>query len=182
MSRHQCSDSERHQILRLLEEHVPERKIAATVGVSRGSVRYWKAVWEEKHRTSRVRPRGRVSVIPEKTKDMIETLTRDDRTLTCLALSATVEKAMDLKISASTVWRLRTELGWVYRPPRTRQFLSPSQLSSRLSFATHHLKKKTDWTRVLFSDESWFFLNSSMGKIWRKKREVAGNNSFFALL
>ncbi|KAJ3443425.1 hypothetical protein M0812_09266 [Anaeramoeba flamelloides] len=56
-------------------------------------------------------------------------------------------------------------------PQRICQRLNETQIGKRLLFAHGHLSLKTDWTRVVFSDESWFFINSRNKRIWRKRGE-----------
>ncbi|KAJ6230810.1 hypothetical protein M0813_06378 [Anaeramoeba flamelloides] len=41
----------------------------------------------------------------------------------------------------------------------------------KTSFANHHKSLETDWKTVIFSDESWFYLNQKRRKIWRMRNE-----------
>ncbi|KAJ6242082.1 transposable element-related [Anaeramoeba flamelloides] len=50
-------------------------------------------------------------------------------------------------------------------------------MGKRLLFAHDHKSLKTDWENVVFSDESWFYLNPKTRKIWRRRGE--NDNSVF---
>ncbi|KAJ6232780.1 transposable element-related [Anaeramoeba flamelloides] len=73
--------------------------------------------------------------------------------------------------STTTIYRIRKSLKFEYKPPRVRQFLTNDQMGKRLLFAHDHKSLKTDWENVVFSDESWFYLNPKTRKIWRRRGE-----------
>ncbi|KAJ6226609.1 transposable element-related [Anaeramoeba flamelloides] len=87
-------------------------------------------------------------------------------------LSNKIESKLDIKIGKSTVWTIRNELKFKFLFPKKRPLLSERQKEKRLLFAKHHLEKNTDWQKVVFSDETWFYLEGSCGKIWRQWGEL----------
>ncbi|KAJ3437264.1 transposable element-related [Anaeramoeba flamelloides] len=56
--------------------------------------------------------------------------------------------------SESTIYRIRKSLKFDYKTPRIRQFLTELQKAKRILFALDMESTKTNWNRVIFSDES----------------------------
>lgn len=49
--------------------------------------------------------------------------------------------------------------------------LTEEQRVNRLNFANFHLQNNTNWSNVLFVDESAFYLDNSHRWVWRRRGE-----------
>ncbi|KAJ6231968.1 transposable element-related [Anaeramoeba flamelloides] len=76
------------------------------------------------------------------------------------------------KISEQLLITIKKVRYWEKKFNTTGPLLSERQKEKRLLFAKHHLEKNTDWQKVVFSDETWFYLEGSCGKIWRQWGEL----------
>ncbi|KAJ3447096.1 transposable element-related [Anaeramoeba flamelloides] len=115
---------------------------------------------------------GSKTKITEELIQIVQEKTTENRKSTCRKLSSFIKNNHQNVISSpTTIFRIRKKIGFDYKPPRIRQRLNETQIGKRLLFAHDHLSLKTDWTRVVFSDESWFFINSRNKRIWRKRGE-----------
>ena len=69
-------------------------------------------------------------------------------------------------ISYGTVHSIRHNLGFNYLPPYQTFPISELQRSNRFQFSQFHINAQTDWTKVLFVDESSFYLDNSHRWCW----------------
>jgi hypothetical protein len=66
---------------------------------------------------------------------------------------------------------IRLGLGFSYLPPVHTFFLTPKQIRDRLDFAQKEIAHPRDWTSVIFTDESYFWLGEDNRALWRKRGE-----------
>lgn len=137
--------------------------IAKIVGCAKSTVIYWVHKWKKTKDLSddqRVGPR-RV------------TTTRQDKQIVQLAVkdvnatSSKIQYKMEGKgvdISARTVRRRLREAEGKYTKPMLKPLLSTRHQRQRLSWAKQH--RNFDWNKVIFTDESTFYLNQPVGKTW----------------
>ena len=69
------------------------------------------------------------------------------------------------------MWNIRHQQGFRYLPKIQTFYVSENQRQKRVEFCTHHLQNNTDWTSVLFSDESSFYLDNDHRWVWRRRGE-----------
>jgi len=73
-----------------------------------------------------------------------------------------VQKGAD--ISTRTIQRRLREAGGNFTNPLLKPLLTDAHQKQRLKWAKKH--RKFDWSRVIFTDESTFYLNKPAGKTW----------------
>ena len=76
-------------------------------------------------------------------------------------------------LTASTVYKIRKDLDFDYKAPKTRQNLNDIQISKRLLFGNSILESGINEDLFVFSDESRFSLHNDNGHLWYKRSEHA---------
>ena len=145
-----------------LREHttISQRKIAETVGVSLGSV---SSILKRKRETGivEVQRKGRCGRKRKTTKRYDLTLLRKSK-LNPRKISKKLKRDMDdsgVHVSLSTVLRRLLEKGRKARRPKKKQLLTAAMKQKRFNWAKKHKDwSEDDWSRVLFLDESHFFV------------------------
>ena len=84
-------------------------------------------------------------------------------------IAAHLSDELDLVVSPETVRRMLVELGLSYRDPKCSFFLTDLHKELRFDWAKRHLYK--DWQKVLFSDETTFWLGRSGVARWKSAGE-----------
>ena len=122
--------------------------------------------------------KGRPIKRTEENKNLVERETKRKRTLSSKGLSEYLFEEFQISISETTIFRIRKELKFKYSPPKKRPSLTYQQKLKRLQFARKHIRLRTNWKRVVFTDETWFYLSGDRGYLWRQWGE---NNDMFIL-
>ncbi|KAJ6252742.1 transposable element-related [Anaeramoeba flamelloides] len=82
-------------------------------------------------------------------------------------------------MSGTSVWRIRKALKFKFKAPKVKPKLTEQSKMKRLEFAQYHLEKQTNWKKVVFTDETWFYLESLNGFIWRQWGENDVNSESY---
>ncbi len=101
-------------------------------------------------------------------------LVRDDITATVTQITTRYNQGMQNTISECTTHRTLKQMGYSSRRPHRVPLLSAKNRKRRIQFSQDHQNKTIeDWKNVAWSDESWFLLRLSDGRvrIWRKEHE-----------
>ena len=154
-----------------LREHttISQRKIAETVDVNLGSV---SSILKQKRETGNVevQRKGRCERKRKTTKRYDLTLLRKSK-LNPRKTSEELKRDMDdsgVHVSSSTVRRRLLEKGRKARRPKKKQLLTAAMKQKRFNWAKKHKDwSEDDWSRVLFSDESHFFVQGFNPKFIR---------------
>ena len=116
---------------------------------------------------------GRPSIQNQNLSDAIESITCSNRRMGTKAIVGILADNQNLPSpSYGTVWKIRHQLGFRYLPPVQTFFVSESQRQKRVEFCKYHLENHTDWSNVLFTDESAFYLDNDHRWVWRRKGEM----------
>jgi hypothetical protein len=68
--------------------------------------------------------------------------------------------------------RSRITSGFSYLSPIRSVFLTTEAIQKRIHWCQERLNEGTDWTRIVFSDESIFELSDNCKRLWRRPGEV----------
>ncbi len=101
-------------------------------------------------------------------------LGRDERKATVTQINTRYNQGMQNAISEHTTRRNLKQMGYSSRRPHRVPLLSAKNRKRRLQFTQAHQNWTIeDWKNVAWSDESWFLLPHSDGRvrIWRKEHE-----------
>ena len=103
----------------------------------------------------------------------VDDMTKVNRRLSNLSLATFANQSGRFypKISEATIRRARKILGYKLTYPLISFELTEKQKNDRLMFAQKHLQLGTDWSKVLFTDESYFWLNEDHRPLYRKRGE-----------
>ncbi|KAJ6239504.1 transposable element-related [Anaeramoeba flamelloides] len=162
----------RFKIIESYNQRYSTRQIAEYLNISQRQVVYWIQKWNNEGRLSSKKRGRKKKEKSEQLEQFITQKTIGNRNLSCKELSLLCKEQFQNECcSTTTVYRLRKQLKFDYKPPKIRQCLTELQKIKRESFAYDHQSNETNWKNVVFSDESWFYLNPTRKKIWRRRNE-----------
>lgn len=103
----------------------------------------------------------------------VERLTCQDSHLECVHLARILDESADFpNVGKSTVHQIRHGLHFSFTPPVITFPLTADQKAARYAFGLHHLPHGTDWSRLVFTDESCFIFNRGSW-VWRRHGEIS---------
>lgn len=116
---------------------------------------------------------GRLPKLQDVHKDFIRWRTEADRRLTNLALSRELVLAFPElgSVSECLVRECRIEMRMFYLPMRPVCHMSDSNRNFRVEWCRKHQEARTDWKRIVFTDESWFELGEHKHYVWRTHQD-----------
>ena len=100
-------------------------------------------------------PIGRPTIVNDDIIDRINSMTLNNRRMGTRTIANIISET--IPISYGTVYKIRKSQGFNYLPPRNTFFLTDAQKQNRINFAQFHIQNETDWKKVLFVDESYFY-------------------------
>ena len=109
--------------------------------------------------------------------DYIEMLSLTNAMLSDGEIAARVNEKFYVNISRITVMRKRKKLGFIYRPPLTKQALSQEQKLLRLEFCKWIINNEQNIKNIVFSDESRFSFGPD--NKWRRIKRGNWNDTCF---
>ncbi|KAJ6229129.1 transposable element-related [Anaeramoeba flamelloides] len=134
---------------------------------------------EKRNFQQSTKPTGRKPIKTQEILEIIELETKNDRKLSCDKLSNLLKENHDIEMSGTSVWRIRKALKFKFKAPKVKPKLTEQSKMKRLEFAQYHLEKQTNWKKVVFTDETWFYLESLNGFIWRQWGENDVNSESY---
>ena len=123
-------------------------------------------------RKSTPTPRIYEKKLKEEHKTYIYIRTMQDPHISGEKLSHELNDIFDLSVSDRTINKFRVEDGLKYRPPIRSVYISPQAAKKRYDFTIYHLENQTDFSNVVFSDESWFALGRNSTWVWIDKKNI----------
>ena len=128
------SETREEAIIRLyIQGHRPY-KITDMTGIRYQKVKSTIEYFQTNHQIPKSPERGR----PKPANHIITTialLTVQNRLSSCAAISQILFRDHNIYYSKSSVQRQRILLGFQYKPPKTRQLLTPDHINKRVQFA-----------------------------------------------
>jgi transposase len=145
------------------------KAIAKELKCSRDTIQTWVDRYQETGDIQDEEGRGRKRKTSEKEDLNIITMAKRQRTSTLADISTSMSK-QGVDISYETVRRRLNEQGFYKLQPLKKPLLSDTHRENRLKWAMDN--KKTDWSKVIFTDETTISLFSKPKKVWRQKGEI----------
>lgn len=87
------------------------------------------------------------------------------------ALSHELYEFFGLIVSRTTVNNYRNEI-MKFRQPIRSVYISDQAALKRYLFTKHHIENNTNFSNVVFTDESWFLLGRNSRWVWVDKNEI----------
>lgn len=177
MSNMFVGESRNHAIVRLWVEGKSYREIKEILHVGFSSISQVITYWNENRQILPEATIGRPTKIssPE-LQAFVHSETQSNRRSPCYKLSKTwnQEKKYDsFTVSPSTIWRVRKEMHYNFKPPKIRQYLTDEQIHKRNIFAHSILQSDINLDSIVFSDESRICLGPDSRFIWYQPGEVS---------
>lgn len=113
--------------------------------------------------------RNRLISTTDPYQNIITKCIEKDRQITASGIADAIFKKLNIKISSSTIRRLRFELNYKQVLYRICPLLTAKSKVKRLTYALKH--KRNNWNNVIFSDEKIFTLNNAGRKVWKRSDE-----------
>jgi transposase len=166
---HQATSEQRLEVKALLKKRTPLREIGNLVGISKSAAGRIKKHIEETgyyHAASRS---GRPSKLTARCEREIERIITSQNADNAVEVTQLYNQAAETPVSVFTVRRSLRRLGFEARVKKHKPMLKKSHIEKRLSFAKKFQHwTVADWKRVIFSDESRYFVLGSPGReyVW----------------
>lgn len=143
--------------------------IARELNCSRDTVITWINRYQETGDVQDEEGRGRKRKTSEKEDLDIISMAKRQRTSTLVDISTSMSR-QGTDISHMTVKRRLDEQGLYKLKPLLKPLLSEDHRKSRLKWAKAN--RNTDWSKIIFTDETTVSQFSKPKKVWRKKGEI----------
>jgi len=138
--------------------------VASYLNVNEKTVRYWRKIYKDTGGVDVEVKSGRKLISSEKELNMIKRLALQHQDNSALQLQSKL-KAKGIYLSVSTIRHLLKSSGIYYRSTIQAPLLSEKHIQKRLSWAEEH--EETDFSKVLFTDESTFYMERKITKAWQ---------------
>lgn len=148
-------------------------QISRETGVNERTVRRYKLAYQNKKPIEQIGRNGRPRKVDHPCKISIAQIVRHRPQLSSQNIAKQVELNTEITIRERTVRKTLSNMSYSRKKPRNVPMLSKKHLMMRLKFAQQNLNR--DWTKVLFSDESFVQLFSNNISYWTKKGGVREN-------
>lgn len=159
------TDKQKYEIIVKSEMGYTIREIAKNMKVNKNTVSLWLKRYSDTNKVNRKNGSGRKRIIgEEKEKQIIEDM--DVMNINAKQINNKLKKD-GIQISDNTVRRILHRNDIIYANPIKKSFLSDKHKEFRLQWALDNYT--TDWTRVIFSDETQICTQINKSKMWMDK-------------
>ena len=171
MNRRQQRVKLEEEVRRRLEAGETYRQIAKELHVGQTTISQIASCKEMNHTI------GRPKCLRPEIVEFIELHSLADARISDEQMREMIVDRFDVVTSRSTVARVRSKLGFKYRPAMTRQVLTDAQVQHRLEFAQAVLSGADELPNILFTDESRF--ERFPDNTWRRIKRGCWNETCF---
>ena len=146
-------------------------EISRLSGRPRTTVSHYLKMFKKGVPLDRLRPRGRPLTFPRKLNVKIGKKIKENNRATSQMIANSLNQTLETLISRRTVGRRLNEMGIRRMKPKSCLQLKPHHLKVREKFYKTNLK--TNWTNIIFSDESSFEIDQCKGIVYVRNTESA---------
>jgi transposase len=143
--------------------------IARELQYSRDTIRTWIDRYQKTGDVQDEERRGRKRKTSEREDQDIVSIAKKQKTSTLVDISTSMSR-QGTDISYETVRRRLNEQGLFKLKPLLKPLLLDTHRASRLKWA--NANRNTDWSKVIFTDETTISQFSKPKKVWREKGEI----------
>lgn len=167
----QMTLTEKAKIIALAEQNVSNREIAVKTNFNESSVRRFLKKYRETDKLERKKGSGRKKCTNERENRIIMKSSLQDRFKNAVEIASEVQQRFDKQISARTIQRRLKEMGLMARTPAKKPLLNKRMKKARLNWAKNKQNwGESEWSRIIFSDESKFNLIGPDGCLTVRRR------------
>jgi transposase len=145
------------------------REIAKELQCSKDTVQTWIHRYQKTGDVQDEDGRGRKRKTSEKEDLDIISMAKKQRISTLADISTSMSK-QGTEVSLMTIKRRLNEEGLHKLQPLVKPLLLEKHRENRLEWA--RINKKTDWSKIIFTDETTIFQFSKPKKVWRQRGEI----------
>ena len=145
------------------------RSITTEIQCSKNTVENWIHRYQKTGDVQDEEGRGRKRKTSEREDLDIVAIAKKNRTKTLAEISTSMNK-QGTALSTATVSRRLKEQSLYKLQPLKKPLLSDTHRHNRLGWAKKN--KKSDWSKVIFTDETTISQFSKPKKVWRQKGEI----------
>ena len=150
----------------LIEAEGNVSHVSEIIGICRNAVKADRAY--DPRNPDAAKKAGRPEKLTPAAKMYIYTITFSCPTISAIDIARTlIQPPFLVGVCETTINKYRHVCKFKYGPRIRETKQTPASLVKRMQFAMYHLHNQTDWTRTVFSDESYFKLGASNRRIWR---------------
>lgn len=139
-------------------------KVAQHMKCSTSTVQHWISRYEKNKNLSDFQKEGRPRSTSAREDNLLLQIAGRDTVGTSSGIQEKLERR-GVNISKSTIQRRLREAKWKYHNPLLKPLLSNGHRINRVGWAEKH--RNFDWSSVIFTDETTFYLTSSGRKTWQ---------------
>ena len=148
-------------------------EISRQTGVHSRTVRRYFKAYQTKKPVDTVGRDGRPPKVDHPGKIRIAQIVRHNPVISSNEISHKIESSTGNLVSPRTIRRTLSGMRYDRRKPRNVPMLTKRHIEARMKFAQENLDR--DWTKVLFSDESFVQLFSNSLTMWTRKGTTREN-------
>jgi transposase len=164
------SEKKKYEIIVKYEMGLTIREISKDMKIGKNTVSRWLKQYRNYNNVNRKQGSGRKKIINENNTDYLLNEIKKDNTLTTKILAEKIKKEKQINVTAETVRRCIKSNGIIYAMPSIKPFMSDEHKRKRLEWALNNMK--TDWSKVIFSDETKIEKHTRIKKRWIDKNNI----------
>jgi transposase len=153
------------------EKGLSYRQAAQELQISKSTVGSYMRKWKTEISVSDIRPQGRQPILDNSGKQRIRCFLRKSPCATSRKIASELSRITSgktsIQISPRTVRHNLRKMGFKNSFPLSVPAITDAQKEKRLEWCKKH--QETDWTKVLFTDETMIDLYGGKRKIWHKR-------------
>ena len=142
-------------------------EIERQCGVKESTVRNYLKAFQSKKPVGEIGRNGRPPKVDSPGRVRIAQIVRHNPAITSQKIADKVNSATGNSISARTVRHTLQKMKYKAKKPRNVPLLTKQHIAALLRFARNNINR--DWTKVLFSDESFVQLFNNASRMWTLK-------------
>jgi transposase len=149
-----------------LGPQLSKKAIAKKVGVTPPTVRRWLNRWNVDKNLSKEAKSSSPRKTINRQDQMIVNMIESNRSITLHEIQDKLRRRR-VHLPIGTIWNRVRQAGFLSRAPLTKPLLTERHIRERLEWTEQN--EDTDWSKVLFTDETTFKAWMPLRRVWRKK-------------
>src|ERR687896_167699 len=169
----ELTDFERGEIVGLSKGGFSQKDIAELLNFPKSTVGNIIKKYNEKGLTTTEHRSGRPKALSERDRKHLEKVAKNNRNDTLEEITEKFNTELNISVSSRTIQRTLHEKGYSGHAAKKKPFISEVNKKKRFGWCRTKKNWKTEWEKIIWSDESRFelFNNDSRNWVWRRSNE-----------